>query len=380
MSKVSVIIPTYNRADMLGDALDSVMAQTYADWEAIVVDDGSTDDIQMVMARYSDARIRYVYQANRGLSAARNTGIRNAESEFVAFLDSDDVFLPDRLRKQMALVQADANIGLVAGGCIEVDKALRPLREVQAWHGAPVLDLATLASVCPFCPSAVLAKRDWVVRAGWFDEGMKRIEDWDMWLRMAYLGCPCVWVTEAVCLYRIHGGNMVRDVALMCDGMIATMDKLFAHTDLPPNVVQQRNAVYAHAYLNGACRAYAAGLLDEGKNYLSRAIEVDPSLLQGGGVGHPPKALNSLAAFSLLPLSGDSEKYITTVMHNLPDNATSLKQWSVRRAQGLVHAVAAFEAAQRAEKPVARKHAWMTFWRHPAWLRNRGLLRIASGL
>ena len=169
MLKVSVIIPTYNRADMLGDALDSVLKQTYTNWEVIVVDDGSTDDTQSVMTRYTDPRIHYVYQANKGLPGARNTGIRHAQGEYLALLDSDDVFLPHRLERQLALAEADPAIGVVAGGCIETDTHLRPIREVQYWHTNPNLELPDLLMICPFCPSAVLIRRDWFDRAGGFD-------------------------------------------------------------------------------------------------------------------------------------------------------------------------------------------------------------------
>ena len=375
MPKVSVIIPTYNRADMLGDALDSLQRQSFGDWEAIVVDDGSTDAIGEVLARYArDVRVRYIYQANQGLSGARNTGIRNAQGEYIALLDSDDVCLPERLAQQVALFERDAQVGLVAGGCIETDRNLKPIRRVENWHSIPTLTLQDFLFTAPFCPSAVMAKRDWFERGGLFDERMKRAEDWDMWLRMVYQGCVCVWQREAACYYRLHGNNMMRDALLMRDGMLTMLDKLYAHADLPDSIVAQRDRAYANIYLNTAGRCFAAGDGSGGRQALHDAVRLNPALLQG----EPPQVLGSLASFSLMPMSGDPAAFMARVMAHLPANAVPLTTWSPQRAQGLWHAVAAFEAAQRQERAPVVQHALQAIWRSPGWLRNRGLLAIAG--
>ena len=128
MPRVSVIIPTYNRANMVGDAVQSVLEQSYADWELIVVDDGSQDNTRDVLADYSDPRIRYIYQENRKLPGARNTGIRAGTGEYVAFLDSDDLFTPGKLERQVAVLDRSPDVGLVASGWTEVDAQRNPLR------------------------------------------------------------------------------------------------------------------------------------------------------------------------------------------------------------------------------------------------------------
>ena len=117
MPTVSVIIPAYNRADLIGETLESVFAQTYRDYEIIVVDDGSTDNTKEVLASLAAAgKLRYTYQENAGLPAARNTGIRLAVGKYVAFLDSDDLFAPDKLEKQVAVFEANLDAMLVHSG------------------------------------------------------------------------------------------------------------------------------------------------------------------------------------------------------------------------------------------------------------------------
>ncbi|MEM4724269.1 MAG: glycosyltransferase family A protein, partial [Candidatus Hadarchaeum sp.] len=113
MSSVSVIIPCYNHGHYLPCAVNSVMAQTFADWEAIIVDDGSTDNTREVAAQFTDSRVRYIYQDNRGLAAARNTGIRAAQGEYLAFLDADDEWEPTFLEACVAALSQQPALAAV---------------------------------------------------------------------------------------------------------------------------------------------------------------------------------------------------------------------------------------------------------------------------
>src|SRR5947207_2069934 len=115
MPKVSVIIPAYNRAEFLDTSVGSVLAQTFADLEVVIVDDGSGDETRKVCARLcaQDSRVRYIYQDNKGLPGARNTGIRAGRGEYIALLDSDDFWEPTKLARQLVLAEGDARIGVV---------------------------------------------------------------------------------------------------------------------------------------------------------------------------------------------------------------------------------------------------------------------------
>jgi hypothetical protein len=205
-----------------------------------------------------------------------------------------------------------------------------------------------------------------------FDENMRYVEDWDLWLRMSQRGCPMAWLEEIVCCYRIHAGAMVRHAELMKAGMITMLDKLYSQPDLPAEIIALRNQAYANVYLNAAARFYAIGAEDEGKSCLATAVRLDPALLEQD----PPRVYSSLASFALTPLVEDSEAYIDALFSNLPVDA-GLPDWSPRRARGLVWAVAAFEAMQRQQYGAAVRNAFSAARHDMRWLRHKGLLSIS---
>lgn len=367
--RVSIIIPAYNRANMILTALKSVLAQTYPDWEAIVVDDGSSDNTREVVAGVKDARVRYIYQENKGLPGARNAGIRASSGEYVAFLDSDDAFLPEKLALQVPVLDANPDLCLVAGGFIEVDMNMRPLREIRPWVKNPTLDLLDWVRTCSFCVGSPLVRRGWLDRAGLFDENMRYVEDWDLWLRMASMGCHMQWLKKPVYLYRMHASSMVRQAVMMKNGMIAMFDKFFARPDLPPEASALRGKAYGHAYLNAAARAMAGGDGAEGKACLTAAFEHNPALLDG----NPPAAIDTLASFALTPLCPDAKQFMALLAESLP---APLAHWPRRRVFGALYAVQAFEKAAH-QQPGVMGYAVKAILNDPAWLKNRGLLKLA---
>ena len=145
LPRVSVVIPAFNQARFLPAAIDSALAQTYRDREIIVVDDGSTDETPDVARRYGDA-LRYVRQANKGLAGARNTGIERARGEFVALLDSDDVWLPGFLEHMMAVAEAQPRAAVYFGAWRYIDASGNPLPEPPHAHVVPPAKLLPRAS------------------------------------------------------------------------------------------------------------------------------------------------------------------------------------------------------------------------------------------
>lgn len=182
---VSVIIPTYNRATLLRRAVDSALSQTMSELEVLVVDDGSSDDTAGVIGSYGDARLRYLRQAsNMGVSAARNRGMREARGEFIAFLDSDDEWLPHKLELQVErLRQSPSDVGLLYGAVENHDEGGHRDTHVPSHRGDVFDDFLTVNVI--HGTSSVVIRRSVVATVGFFDEGIPAIEDYDYWLRVA---------------------------------------------------------------------------------------------------------------------------------------------------------------------------------------------------
>ena len=376
MPKVSVIIPTYNRADVVGGAIQSVLDQTYTDWELIVVDDGSQDNTRDVVASYDDPRIRYIHQDNMKLPGARNTGIRASTGQYIAFLDSDDLFLPGKLQLQVDAMDRDSDIGLVASVWMEVDAQHKTRRTLCPWQLKPELTLTHLLYDCPFSPCAVLVRRNWLVRVGLFDAQQHYVEDWDLWLRLAYAGCRMVWEPEVAWLRVIHKdglyeGNMAHHADHMIAGLFRLLDKFFAQPNLPDAVRQQHDRVYARAHIDGAVRAFGAGMVAEGEKHLAAAIRLNPALLEG----EPPVALQSLASTALTHLVGNVDQYVADVCQHLPQVSPKLVR-SPRQMRAIIRATAAFDDLANDRRQQARLKAAWALLTDPVWLRNRGLLSI----
>lgn len=211
MVDVSVVIATYNRAQQVREAIDSVLAQTVPVREIIVVDDGSKDNTREQLLAYGD-RVRPFFQANGGASAARNLAMRNARGEWIAFLDDDDVWLPTKIEKQMELANQNPKLGLVYCSDYAVDEQLRVLyaRKAAEDNRGDVFDkLLTKNFIFTSC---VIARRDSIEQAGYMDLEFKFAQDWDLWLKIL-ADRPADFVEEPLVLYRQSAsGCLTRDM------------------------------------------------------------------------------------------------------------------------------------------------------------------------
>jgi glycosyltransferase involved in cell wall biosynthesis len=207
---VSVIIPTYNRADFLGQALDSALGQTYKRMEIIVVDDGSTDQTAQLLDTYRK-HIRYIYQEHSERSKARNLGITESSGEYIAFLDSDDLWLPEKVECQVKILRKDRSIGVSYTGVQYMNEDGSPYEGKICWAGLErrrrylYEDLMT-RNVISGSASSVLLRRDCLDVAGGFDETMNACEDMDLWRRLA-LCCRFHKIDLPLVKLRIHPSN-----------------------------------------------------------------------------------------------------------------------------------------------------------------------------
>jgi glycosyltransferase involved in cell wall biosynthesis len=280
--KVTAAIPTYNRAKLLPDALESVFAQTRPPDEVLVVDDGSTDETQELLGRYGD-RIRVVRQANGGRSAARNRAVTEARGELLSFLDSDDRWLPDKLERQVPVLEGDARIGMVHGHVDLIDGEGDPLPEETARHHAMFsaahrngVSYAGYAFDCRCFSSALTARVEALRSVGLYDPALL-LDDYDVYLRLALDWTIVFAEGPAVALYRHHEGQMTTYELTM--GQIQTAEK---HLELLRRRDDVRDASLARRNFELMLARSWAVLGDQraSRRHLLRALRLDPRLLR----------------------------------------------------------------------------------------------------
>jgi hypothetical protein len=349
--KVSVIIPTYDRPAFLRQAIASVLAQTYPDFEILVVDDGSIGDTRSVVEEMSDPRIRYTWQENAGRSAARNRGLALARGEFIAFLDDDDLYLRDKLSHQAAYLEAHPEVDLVGAGTQLVDAQGRLLRVWRTWEDQPELILPACLWACPLPTCTVLFRRQTLgLLDHWFESALDRAEDTDFFVRLLLAGCRMAWLPEIVSAYRL--------------------DKVFARADLPPAVLAQRDKLYAHCYLVGACHAIATGQIGEGQADVAQAVALQPDMV----AGHPAPLATTVAAFARGDAAGRPHEFIDAVFDALPPELAHTR--GLRScAHGAFHMQQVFKA-HKAGQQAPLSHWLRGVYHDPRWLRNLGTWSI----
>ena len=223
--RCSVIIPAYNVEAFVGEAIESALDQTYGDVEVVVVNDGSTD-ATAEQVRPFERHIVYVEQQNRGLSAARNTGIRHSSGEYVGLLDADDLWAPERVERCVGLLEQQPHVGFVT-----TDAFLIHEREVSTdrWFGPdrrfPTGDFAAEIARRNFMFVAVLARRRLYDQVGLFDESLRAVEDYDMWLRFIAAGAVPALVDEPLAYYRVRAGSLTADRTHIADSLYTVLEK-----------------------------------------------------------------------------------------------------------------------------------------------------------
>jgi glycosyltransferase involved in cell wall biosynthesis len=262
--RVSIIIPSYNTADLIAACLESVFAQTFQDFEAIVVNDGSPDTpaLERVLQPYLD-RIVYIKQVNKRAAGARNTAIARARGEFLAFLDSDDTWLPNHLESQMKQFEADPALGLVYANAVLIGD---PARHIEFMEKCPSAGEAGFEALvvenCQIPVSTVVARKAAIVKAGGFDESLARCDDYDMWLRTAFYGGEVGYNRQVqACLADGRPGSLGVSRARMAEACWLILEK--ADQKLPLSSAQRK------LVRNRAAEIRARYLLEEGKDHLS---------------------------------------------------------------------------------------------------------------
>ncbi|MGA9993775.1 MAG: glycosyltransferase family A protein [Pyrinomonadaceae bacterium] len=260
---VSIIMPAYNAEKYVAAPLRSVLDQTYSRWELVVVDDGSTDKTALIVRGFadSDSRIRYIFQPNGRMARARNNGISNARGELIAFLDSDDLWLRDKLERQIEkLAETNADV-IFSDGFVFTDEdvfdesvTFKTLR--GSFSGEEMYRLLLYDNRVPLL--SALVRKSVLQRAGLFDEQQgfqARCEDYDLWFRVASAGATFYGMEQALVRYRVHSASMSGNKVEMMRATIATVKK---YMDVPTAQSVALNKRFRVLY-----RALTAALLEQ---------------------------------------------------------------------------------------------------------------------
>ncbi len=233
MAKVSIIIPTYNYGKFICEAIDSILNQTFKDYEIIIVDDGSTDNTEEIIKKYED-KINYFYKTNNGPASARNLGIQNATGDYICFLDSDDIFLPNKLEIQVNLLRSPSSskTALLYSDFLITDKNLNFILKYYSCKKFKSHDDAMkyLLQYNYINTSTVMIVKDYLLEVGLFNEKYTYLEDYDLWLRLGS-SYEFGYTNLALVKTRSHSANYRKK--------INPLDKMSCLNDIKRNIKKE---------------------------------------------------------------------------------------------------------------------------------------------
>ena len=278
---VSVIIPAYNAAKYISKTLQSVLDQTFTNFEIIVVNDGSPDsnEFEAVIRPFLE-QIVYLKQQNHGPSAARNLGIRRSLGQFVAFLDSDDEWLPDYLSEQMVLFEETPSLDIVYSDALlcSIDGTSRKTFMEKCPSKSPVTFESLLVEDSQVITSGTVARKRTVIEAGLFDESFRCSEDYDLWLRIAYQGGAIAFQRKVLLRHLVRPDSLSSDSATLLENMIKVLTKLERSLQLSPErsalLHNKLGETEAQLALERGKRHLLVGEIDKATDSLVRANEL----------------------------------------------------------------------------------------------------------
>lgn len=276
---ISVVIPAFNCARYIAQAVGSVLEQDFPDFELILVNDGSPDTplLESELTPYRD-QIRYLKQESRGPSAARNAGIRLSTAKYIAFLDGDDFWQPEHLSTMMRLFESNPALGLTYCDCILLkgDKAAGRYFEVQPQAESVDFD-SLLVENCAIATSTVVASREALLTADIFDENLRRCEDFDLWLRMAFKRLPMTYDTGAKVIHRVNEIGLAADPFAMKKDRILVYEKVLATLPVSPQQARVIRKIIAgirgEFFLEQMKSALAAGDYQAARRFADQTSE-----------------------------------------------------------------------------------------------------------
>jgi glycosyltransferase involved in cell wall biosynthesis len=248
--RVSIIVPAYNNADYTFETVESILAQTYTDYEVLVVDDGSTDHTCDVLRQFGN-RIKYVYKENGGACSARNLGIEMSRGEFIACLDCDDLWLPEKLAHSIATFDENPEAAFVYTGCYLIDAEGKVVGQVRNLCEASEKSYSAVLGNSAIPAPTVVIRKSCLDKVGLFDECIFIPADWDLWLRLSR-EYPICYVDHVLSKYRLASNFTMKHISLSLDEHMYVLDKQFDGNTMFANRDKdhyRQQVLYMHAMM-----------------------------------------------------------------------------------------------------------------------------------
>ncbi len=338
--KVSVIIPAYNGKEYLAEAIQSVLDQTYPNFEIVVVDDASPEILWDIINMFSDPRVRIIrHERNFGAVAARQTGIKASSGDIIALLDQDDLFHKQKLQVHVDYLQEHPEIGLTYNARFEI---YGPSREIRGlWQPPQVITLTDLVLGFPISPSDTVFRREWAEREDIWDDSFAGQAEHVIFNgqeivfggRLALAGCQFRNVGRALNYRRFHPHRQLSHLSERCQAELTCQEFIFNDARCPGDVFALKSVAAANIYIIWAYFAYMQTDFDLGVEYLKQAVRLNPSLLQG----EPCKLINDWVIW-VAAGNADSGNGLESSLHlifdHLPFECQELEEkysWAVAR-------------------------------------------------
>jgi glycosyltransferase involved in cell wall biosynthesis len=383
MIKVSVIIPTYNRRDYLKEALDSVLWQSFRDFEIIVIDDGSNDGTREMIQEVYGSSIKYIWQENQGESVARNRGLEAAQGEYIALLDSDDRWLKEKLTKQVKYLNENPIPGMVYSQAWIIDGTGKRI-EGDPW-GIELyndgIDLESLVFNNRISgPSSTLIRRSVINKVGEFDSNIRYGEDWDLWLRIAkHFGIALI--EEPMVEVRRHRNSQCyfpsRDInKFRLVDHLSIIEKAISSW---PNSSTERlkERAFAHQYSQAFLAEAAVGNFQSAKENLQTTFELAPEALHDTN-SFGRFIVNNGAIIAQEAGTGDFRPtiiFVNWVLNEL-ESVGIKDNYFYKSVWAEVYAMLGFLSYKNDNIPQARNFFLNSIWYNPRFLGNLGIISV----
>jgi glycosyltransferase involved in cell wall biosynthesis len=326
---VSVVIPAYNQAEFLAETLQSVLNQTYHNFEIIVVNDASTDNTDDVMAQFTDPRVTYiVHEKNQRLSAARNTGMNTSKGEIIFLLDADDLFHPEKLQAHVEFLERHPKVGVSYNARFELNHSADTVREM--WRPPLSVGLKDLVLSFPFSPSDTVVRREWAFKIGLFDPDVRTAEDTDFPCRLALAGCQFAGIDRALNYRRYHSGRGRKNLPGRIDDVRQVQAAVFADPRCPPEVRAMGRMAIKHHLIVIVFLALIQNETELAHKYIRELVELDRSVIEG----NPCELVEFMLSECIADEKVDHEALLKQVFAQFPPELVGLSaqyDWSVAR-------------------------------------------------